>query len=185
MLAPTGYLLWVGIADFQRSYGTHTIWDNGLGQVTTGSILGGLSTSPSTNGIFRMVLLANTPQLLISFAYFMYNALLTIMLGAVEYDRYGLTRKPLRVSWPRGAQRSTYYLSLPYRYSLPLLAVSALLHWFVSQAFFFVDIIPFEANGEPYTQGEVVTCGYNPVAIIFGIVIGGAMPVKDAAGGAV
>ncbi|KAL3487464.1 hypothetical protein BJX62DRAFT_253912 [Aspergillus germanicus] len=177
MLTPTGYLLWVGIADFQRSYGTNTIWDNGLGQVTTGSILGGLSTSPSTNGIFRMVLLANTPQLLISFAYFMYNALLTIMLGAVEYDKYGLTRKPLRVSWPRGAQRSTYYLSLPYRYSLPLLAVSALLHWFVSQAFFFVDIIPFEASGEPYIQGEVVTCGYNPVAIIFGIVVGGAMPI--------
>ncbi|KAL2812282.1 hypothetical protein BJX63DRAFT_432724 [Aspergillus granulosus] len=177
MLAPAGYVLWLGIEDFNGSYGTKTIWDNGLGQVTSGTILSGMDARPNTHGIFTMVLLANTPQLLVSFAYFMYNALLTIMLGAVEYDRYGLSRKPLRVSWPRGAQRSTYYLSLPYRYSLPLLTVSALLHWFVSQSFFFVDILPFEANGEPYVSGEVVTCGYNPVAIIFGIVVGGAMPV--------
>ncbi|KAL2823960.1 hypothetical protein BJY01DRAFT_169418 [Aspergillus pseudoustus] len=179
LLAPAGCLLWLAITDFSGSYGSKTIWTNGIGQTTANTILSGLDASPNTHGIFTMVLLANTPQLLISFAYFMYNALLTTMLSAVEYTSYSVSRKPLRVSWPHpgSAQRSTYYLSLPYRYSLPLLAVSAVLHWLVSQSFFFVDILPFTATGEPYTDGELVTCGYNPVAIIFGIVVGGAMPL--------
>ncbi|KAL3455602.1 hypothetical protein BJX64DRAFT_297452 [Aspergillus heterothallicus] len=179
LLAPAGYILHLSIQDYSSSYGTKTIWDNGLGETTARTILSGMDTPPTTQGIFSMVLLANTPQLLVSSAYFLYNALLTTMLTAVEYDSYGTRRKPLRVSWPRAgsAQRSTYYLSLPYRYSLPLLAVSALLHWLVSQSFFFVDILPFEASGEAYVEGEVVTCGYNPVAIIFGIVVGGALPL--------
>ncbi|KAL2867715.1 uncharacterized protein BJX67DRAFT_387626 [Aspergillus lucknowensis] len=175
MLIPSIYCLRLGVLDFNKAYGTKTIWDHGLGQVTTATILTGMDTPPTASGIFSMVLLANTPQLLVSVAYFMYNALLTIMLSAVEYDNYAVQRKPLRVSWPHGAQRSTYYLSLPYRYSLPLLLASAVLHWLVSQSFFFVDIIPFDRNGVPDSSGEVVTCGYSPVAIIFGIVVASAL----------
>lgn len=121
--------------------------------------------------VLSMVLLANVPQLLISVAYFMYNALLTHMLIAVEYDNYAIERKPLRVSWPRGDQRSTYYLSLPYRYSIPLLGASALLHWLVSESIFFVEIIPFDLHGVQ-TGRDIVSCGYSPVAIIFAIVVG-------------
>ena len=101
------------------------------------------------------------------------------MLGAVEYENYATAQKPLRVSWPRGAQRSTYYLSLPYRYSVPLLVVSAVLHWLVSQSFFFVQVIPFDRHGVPQRSSPdvLVTCGYSPVAIIFGIIVGGLLPI--------
>ncbi|KAL5338375.1 hypothetical protein BJX70DRAFT_366905 [Aspergillus crustosus] len=171
MLIPAIYVLRLGILDYNDAYGTKTIWDSGLGDPSAATILSGLDVAATTNGIFSMVLMANTPQILVSFAYFMYNGLLTCMLGAVEYDNYARDRKPLRVSWPRGEQRSTYYLSLPYRYSLPLLAVSAVLHWLVSQSLFFVEIIPFDQDGVREAGDEVVTCGYSPVAIIFAIVV--------------
>lgn len=131
---------------------------------------------PATaSGIFSMVFMANAPQLLVSAAYFQYNALLTCMLSAVEYDNYATHRKPLRVSWPRPDQRSTYYLSLPYRYGLPLLLVSALLHWLVSQSLFFVQIVPFDRTGVPQLSDQVVTCGYSPLAIICAIILGVAL----------
>ncbi|KAL2829980.1 hypothetical protein BDW59DRAFT_178184 [Aspergillus cavernicola] len=177
MLIPAIYLLRLGIIDYNQGYGVKTIWDSGLGEVTTATILNGLDVPATASGIFSMVFMANTPQLLVSAAYFLYNALLTGMLGAVEYDNYAQEQKPLRVSWPRGAQRSTYYLSLPYRYSIPLLIVSAVLHWLVSQSFFFVEIIPFDLYGVAQHSEEVVTCGYSPVAIIFAIIVGGSLPI--------
>lgn len=40
--------------------------------------------------------------------------------------------KALRVTNPMGQQSSTYFLQLPYRYSVPLLIISILLHWILS-----------------------------------------------------
>lgn len=40
--------------------------------------------------------------------------------------------KALRVTNPKGQQISTYFLQLPYRYSIPLLIISILLHWVLS-----------------------------------------------------
>lgn len=163
--------------DFYSSLGATTIWDTTLGEASPSTTLSSLHRLSGTPAIFSMVLLANVPQLLVSAAYFMLNALLTIMLGAVEYDDYSRDRKPLRVSWPRGAQRSTYYLSLPYRYSSPLLVASAVLHWLVSQSFFFVEVIPFDINGVPDPHKEIITCGHSPVATIFAIAVGGSLLV--------
>lgn len=126
-------------------------------------------------GIIWMVLLANTPQLLVSIAYFMYNALLSCMLLAAEYDDYALQRKPLRVSWPKGSQRSTYYLSLPYRYSIPLQGASTVLHWLVSQSLYFVEIIPYDIHGVPVDEAKIITCGYSPQATIFAMILGGVL----------
>lgn len=95
------------------------------------------------------------------------------MLVAVEYESYAVGRKYLRVSWPQGDQRSTYYLSLPYRYSVPLLSASALLHWLVSQSIFFVGIIRHDLNGAK--SGDIMCCGYSPVAIIFAIILGSVL----------
>lgn len=177
MLIPAAYLLRLGIIDFNNAYGEKSIWEYNLGEVSTATVLTGLDLHATPNGIFSMVFMANVPQLLISVAYFMYNGLLTCMLSAVEYDNYAIERKPLRVSWPRGAQRSTYYLSLPYRYSVPLLIVSAILHWLVSQSLFFVEIVPFDLHGVAQDGEEVVTCGYSPVAIIFAIIVGASLLV--------
>ncbi|RJE19196.1 hypothetical protein PHISCL_08473 [Aspergillus sclerotialis] len=124
---------------------------------------------PHIPTVLALVLLSNTPQLLLSCAYFTYNMCLTCMLAAVEYDSYALDRKYLRVSWPRGSQRSTYYVTLPYRYSLPLLVVSAVLHWLVSQSLFYVEIISLSMEGSKYA---IITCGFSPVAILFALIIG-------------
>lgn len=46
------------------------------------------------------------------------------------------TRKGLRVTAPRGEQRSSYFLQLPYRWAVPLMIVSGALHWLMSQTIF-------------------------------------------------
>ncbi|CAI7579935.1 unnamed protein product [Penicillium pancosmium] len=173
ILGPSGYLLKLGITEFNSAYGSQDIWIYAFNKVGAATLITGLS-GIGVSGKVSMILLANTPQLLLSITYFMYNALLTRMLIAAEYDNYAFRRKYLRVSWPQGSQRSTYYLSLPYRYSIPFLSSSAILHWFVSQSIFFVEIIPYDLNG--IERGyDVVCCGYSPVAIIFAIALGSVL----------
>jgi len=121
-----------------------------------------------------MVLLANTPQVIASIAYFFYNSMLTAMLLADEFNDYAAERKPLRVSWPKGYQRSAYYLSLPYRYSIPLMITHTILHWLVSQSVFFVEVILYDMTGN-LTPERLITCGYSPMAIIFLISLGTLM----------
>ncbi|KAL4908406.1 hypothetical protein BDW74DRAFT_100443 [Aspergillus multicolor] len=84
-------------------------------------------------------------------------------------------RPVIRVSWPIGAQRSTYYLSLPYRYSILLQIASALLHWLVSQSLFFVRIVAYDTDGKPYTVEDAITCGYSPQAIIYAMILGSVL----------
>lgn len=121
------------------------------------------------------VLLANCPQIPVSVAYFLYNNILTTMLLAAEYDGYAQQRKSLRVSWPKGHQRSTYYLTLPYRYSFPLMVAHTLLHWLISQSLFYVQVLPFDARGNPVPKDQLVACGFSPIAIIFAMSLGGLM----------
>lgn len=72
---------------------------------------------------------ANSPQLVLSFCYFAINSECTSMAAAYEWNKFGSSRKGLRVSAPLGEQRSTYFLQLPLRFSLPLMAISGGLHW--------------------------------------------------------
>lgn len=51
---------------------------------------------------------------------------------AKEWSSMSTRYKALRVTNPRGQQSSTYFLQLPYRYSIPLLMVGILLHWILS-----------------------------------------------------
>lgn len=91
--------------------------------------------------IIGNTLVANVVQVFLSVVYFSYNSLFTCMLLGHEWASYAHRRKGLRVSSkPMGAQRSTYFLSLPYRFALPLMAMSGLLHWLVSQSIFFVVV---------------------------------------------
>lgn len=68
---------------------------------------------------------------------------------------YYLRKKPLRVTAPQGQQRSTYYLHLPYRYSVPLIVTSALLHWLVSQSIFLVRIDEYKNSSLTSTSSQV------------------------------
>ncbi|PYH41650.1 uncharacterized protein BP01DRAFT_426147 [Aspergillus saccharolyticus JOP 1030-1] len=122
----------------------------------------------NTTNILALVLLANTPQLGLSVLYFLTDGVLTCMLLDAELQRYATRRRSLRCSWPKGQQRSTYYLTLPYRYSVPLLAVSASLHWLLSQSFFFVYIRRVDIT-QRFIVDEARGCCYSPLAIFITI----------------
>ncbi|KAI1390078.1 uncharacterized protein F4822DRAFT_223520 [Hypoxylon trugodes] len=82
------------------------------------------------------VLLANSPQLLLSFCYLAYNNLFTRLQMAREWAMFSQGYHALRVTDPKGDQYSTYRLQLPYKYSIPLMGVSIFLHWLLSNTIY-------------------------------------------------
>ncbi|KAI0538383.1 hypothetical protein GGR58DRAFT_501217 [Xylaria digitata] len=86
--------------------------------------------------LLNSVMLANTPQLLLTFCYFAYNNLFTHLHLSREWVRFAYGYFPLRVTEPRGQQLSTYRLQLPYRYSLSLMIISIFLHWILANTIF-------------------------------------------------
>ena len=116
--------------------------------------------------LLAAVLIANFPQTILSYFYVMFNNLYTCMIVGCEWSQYGLHRKPLRVSSPIGGQRSTYWLQLPYRYSIPMLIISSALSWLASQSLFFVQIEVRDYDGSISDQDAIRGCGYSPGAIL-------------------
>lgn len=128
------------------------------------------------SGLLAAVLLANVPQIICSFLYLAYNGLFTCMLLAEEWSRYYLHPKPLRVTGPRGQQRSKYYLQLPFTYSIPLITASALLHWLISESIFLARIDYYSDGGERQADSYSLT-GYSPVPILLVVIVGTVMTV--------
>ena len=139
----------------------------GFGAINTAAVL-----KLPLPGLVATVLVANSPQLLLSFLYFAYNGLWTCMLLTKEWASYARARKPLRVTSPTGGQRSTYRLQLPYRHGVPLVVISGTLHWLVSQSIFLVVLEAYVDDGIPYVEGDLTTYGYSPVAILTTIIVG-------------
>lgn len=132
-----------------------------------------------TTGLLLSVLLANLPQLILSLLYLMYNGLYTSMHLAHEYASYAQTRKPLRVTSPKGSQRSTYWLQLPYSFGVPLILTSALLHWLTSQSLFLARVSVWadgaQVDGGP--RGVFSAVGYSPAPILCAVIVGVVMLV--------
>ncbi|KAL3438223.1 hypothetical protein BDV09DRAFT_192122 [Aspergillus tetrazonus] len=96
--------------------------------------------------------------------------------SAAEWSRYAILRRGLRVSWnPKAAQRRSYFLSLLYRYAIPLMTSSAILHWLISQSIFLVGVDAYDPEWARIERLDVMTCAYTPVAIVSAISVGGAM----------
>ena len=166
------------------------IWNMGFGAINPRSILD--FTGSFQNSLMSMIFLANTPQLLMSSLYMMYNCLYTAMASADEWDRFYCQRKPLRVSAPKGQQRSTYFLSLPYRFSIPLIVASGGMHWLISQSIFLVRIAVV-SDDIAVMHNQLTSCGWSTIAIIFLVIfwflllmtayaigmrrLGGSMPI--------
>ncbi|KAI0016513.1 hypothetical protein F4780DRAFT_797808 [Xylariomycetidae sp. FL0641] len=86
--------------------------------------------------LISAVLIANSPQLLLSFCYLAYNNLFTRLQMAREWAQFSEGYHPLRVTDPKGEQYATYRLQLPYKYSLPLIVLSMFLHWLLSNTIY-------------------------------------------------
>ena len=154
------------------------LWALGFGAVHPDTLITGWSLSYINNAdtaIVAATLIANTPQLVLSFLYVTLNGLVTSMFVAREWSSYMLKRKALRVSKPTSPQRRTYFLQLPYRVAVPLIVLSLLLHWLVSQSIFLAVVSTYNPDGDLASDIAVVTCGFSPVAMIFCIVAGGVL----------
>ncbi|MCJ1435914.1 hypothetical protein MMC27_005290 [Xylographa pallens] len=149
------------------------LWKIGFGAVDPRSLL---SIGNSVNKpVVSMAVVANIPQLFLTALYFTYNAMFTVMLSENEWQRFSLQRKTLRVTSPRGGQRGTYFLSLPYCYAGPLMVVSAIMHWLCSQAFFFAHGFVQDDDGNPVASDDFTTCGWSSIAVVFIILVGSLM----------
>ncbi|KAL1647415.1 hypothetical protein SLS58_002743 [Diplodia intermedia] len=163
-------LLAYAISDLRRRGDSDLkhLWELGLGKIHSATLIQGWAI-PTTgdSAITGTVLIANLPQALLSFIYLMLNGLCTNMLLAFEWSKFSAARRTLRVSEPRGAQRSTYFLQIPYRYGIPLTVLSSLLHWLVSQSIFLAKVDGLDPRGGRTPVGNVTTCGYSPFGMIF------------------
>lgn len=145
----SGFLIGMGVSSIKAS-GASSPWSLGWGAIDPNAMIQGSYSLPQdgTRGLIVSVLLANCPQALVSFLYLLYNSLLTSLLLAKEWTTYNSRCKGLRVTTRSGLyQRSTYCLHLPFRYSIPLLCTSAILHWVISQSIFLVRV-------DYYSEGE-------------------------------
>ena len=97
--------------------------------------------------LFSAVFCANIFQLAVSNAYLLFNGCFTCLLLSKELSDFATQAKTMRVSKPKGLQRSTYWLQLPYRWSVPMMAMMALLHFLISEALFMVNIQMLDMNG--------------------------------------
>ena len=77
-----------------------------------------------------------------------------------------MTRKPLRVTAPEGLQRSTYSVSVPLKFGLPVLIAFSVLHWTISQSVFVVYITRIFSNGEEDVLSRTSSSGSSCIAIM-------------------
>jgi hypothetical protein len=143
--------------------------------------------SNGAKALLGNVIMANSPQIIFSIIYFGFNAFFTTLCTSLEWAQLPLKRKGLRVSaGPKGKQRTTYFLGLPYRYSLPLLVASSALHWLISQAIYLLaldrrsldltgKVVPGLVPDSRDGQGLIYTCGWSPLAVLLVIVVGISM----------
>jgi len=161
-------LLGTGFESLNRRHITTSIpdlWNMGFGQLQPFEFTAiGLPTHDPT-GLIANVLVANLPQLILSIIYIFYNSMLSTFLVQREFSHMFQKRKPLRVSEPVGIQRSSYFISLPLRYGIPLYASSGVMHWLVSQSFFLARITAFHPDGTKDDANSFSTCGYSMIAI--------------------
>ncbi|KAI0965357.1 hypothetical protein F4678DRAFT_476639 [Xylaria arbuscula] len=128
------------------------------------------------------LLLANSPQLLLSCCYLAYNNLFTRLQMGREWTQFGEGYHPLRVTEPKGEQYSTYRLLLPYKYSIPLIAASAFLHWLVSNTIYvfvstggyfgtdFFSSVPFDRD-TTLPANTSVAVGYSSTSLLVLIIV--------------
>ncbi|KAJ9608498.1 hypothetical protein H2200_007486 [Cladophialophora chaetospira] len=93
------------------------------------------------------------------------------MHAAEEFSGFATERKPLRVSEPEPGQRSTYWLSLPWTYSIPLIVLQTILHWLVSRGVYLVNIEAMGPDGRHQPWQDVVAVGFSNLMISLFIIL--------------
>ena len=149
------------------------MWQLGYGAISPATIVPW--NMSGTGGIILTILVANSPQAILSFLSLNFNGIATCMLLAKEWHGYAKERKTLRVTSPASLQRSTYRLQIPYRYGVPLLILSGMLHWLVSLSLFLARVDAFDSDGNRVENDSFSTVGYSPVGMITVVLLGGLL----------
>ena len=154
----------------------------GFGAVSSELLILSLNSFES-GGLLVNVFVANLSQVILFFLYLNYNGLFTCMLLTSEWSGFAHERKYLRVTSSIEKQRSSYRLQLSYIYGIPLLIISELLHWLVSQSIFLARIEVFNADGEKVTEEFITTIEYSLIAVITVIIVESVMIIEEIASG--
>ncbi|GME28584.1 uncharacterized protein LTHEOB_759 [Neofusicoccum parvum] len=145
------------------SLGLHTTSPHTLITHWSLPLTGRTATTPA-------ILISNTPQALLTLLTLHLNALLTALSAAREHAAHASRPRTLRVAGapPTAAQRSTYFLQLPYRLGAPAAVLAVLAHWCLSQALFVAKVDGADARGRPRRDWafSIMTCGYSPLALV-------------------
>jgi hypothetical protein len=147
-----------------------SLWSLGFGAINQNTLVF-VGNAEVGTGAVPMAIIANIPQVILAGIYVVYMGIMTSMFIAADWSVYASKSQTLMVSSAVGEQRGTWLLGAPLGYGLALLALHTLLHWFVSQSIFVVQLVIYNKNGMPDTQWETLSnCGYSPFAIICSIV---------------
>ena len=125
-----------------------------------------LVSLPKDTTVTAALLIANLPQLFVSLLHLNYNSFYTCVLLEKEWNAFALHRSTLRVSTPNAGQRSTYFLTLPYRYAIPLMSSSGLMHYLASESIFLARVRSFSPSGNLDDRNSITGCGYSPIPIL-------------------
>ncbi|ETS86385.1 hypothetical protein PFICI_00213 [Pestalotiopsis fici W106-1] len=152
-----------------------SLWAEGIGVFQNYAYFPSFSSEDSggTNGPFHArrfhmaALFANIPQLFISGGYVILNNLLTTISITDEWNTFIHRRQPLRVSQPKGSQRSSYFLSLPFHYAIGLITWSGVTHWLVSRSLFVVESNEFASpDFVHFDNQDSAVVGHSAMGII-------------------
>ncbi|KAF7502331.1 hypothetical protein GJ744_006019 [Endocarpon pusillum] len=168
-------VLGTGLAVSKRYEGSisfKTLWSFGFGATNAKEIISWNQPTAGALGLIVNIVIANIWQVLVSFCYLAQSALLSCLLIADEWSGFSNERKPLRVSHPRGIQRSTYFVNMPMRYSIPIMILFAIEHWLLSQSTFVIRVINIDiVNSSPREIEGYTTSGFSLVPAIFALVL--------------
>ena len=172
LAVPTSLIFVYGLKALRRQR-IANIWTVGLnGPDPNALVTGGMLDA---NNIIRTAIVINMPHLLFSMLYFLFNAAITMMHTAHEWSAFATQRKALRVSKPEGQQRSTYWLQLPLRYSVPLMVASGTLHWLLGRSIYVVKVDVYGFFGDREPSKDFFACGYSPLTILGLVIVLGIM----------
>ncbi|KAH7408859.1 hypothetical protein BKA64DRAFT_693057 [Cadophora sp. MPI-SDFR-AT-0126] len=153
-----------------------SLWSLGFGELNQNA----LTFVGNEIGTIHLALIANSPQLILSIIYMLYMGITSSMFLAADWSNFAFRPQTLLVSSRRGRQRGTWLFGAPIKWGLASITMQTLLHWFVSQSLFMVQLQVYNKDGSPrgsdYTWelgsilSQVSNCGYSPVAIIFTVV---------------
>lgn len=170
------------IYGLQRLGSKSDIFALGFGQYDDRAVLGifgdiarDKSKFVSHSLLIKMVAMANLPQVIIFSLYFALNTIYTSMLSANEWANFSQQKKTLRTTSPEGLQRSTYWLSLPWTYGLPLSISITILHLLISQALFVGRRVIIDVFEQVDLKISQLGVGYSHVAIFASLIFGSAM----------